>query len=134
MSFILPDLVSSCPFEAKIHHNGAAIGDASDKWLEESCPGLTEEQHCKIYATQGGMLGGFAYPYCDDERLRISADCLNILFHLDDISDRMLKNETERLADAVMNAMWFPDIYRPTRQEGKEQAEQEIAAARLCRE
>lgn len=38
--------------------------------------------------------------------------------------------ETALLADAVMNAIWFNDRYKPT----SEQSPQEIDAAKLARE
>ncbi|KAF8076926.1 terpenoid synthase [Lyophyllum atratum] len=133
-TFRLPDLISSCPFRAIYHQNGNAIGLASDKWFEEGCPDFTDEMRRKIYNAQCGKMAGSCFPYCDDEHLRVVADCLNLLFHLDDASDEMLKHETEVLADAVMNALWHPESYRPTLRKGKKQPAPELAAAKLCRD
>ena len=62
--------------------------------------------------------------------MRIVADFLGYLFHLDNISDGMLTKETDLLADAVMNAHWFPERYTPTKNQPKE----EISAGKLARE
>jgi hypothetical protein len=59
---------------------------------------------------------------------------MNYLFHLDNISDGMMTRETDVLADAVMNALWLPEQYKPTKTAGKEQPAQEINAAKLARE
>jgi hypothetical protein len=62
--------------------------------------------------------------------MRIVADFLGYLFHLDNISDGMLTNETSVLADSVMNAHWFTEKYMPT----NGQPQQEISAGKLARE
>ena len=79
-------------------------------------------------------------------RLRVVSDFMYYLFRLDDISDGMVRSGTRGLADAVMNALWFPDRYMPTasvlaaREQGEAegsiegQPAEEISAARLARE
>jgi alpha-muurolene/germacrene-A/gamma-muurolene synthase len=42
----------------------------------------------------------------------------------------MMTKDTDALSDAVMNALWFPSAYRPT----KGQPDGEIDAAKLARE
>jgi len=42
----------------------------------------------------------------------------------------MMTKDTDALSDAVMNALWFPDYYRPT----ASQPEEEINAGKLARE
>lgn len=46
----------------------------------------------------------------------------------------MMTRETDVLSDAVMNALWFTDIYRPTTGEGKVQPEDELNPGKLARE
>jgi hypothetical protein len=46
----------------------------------------------------------------------------------------MMSQDTDMLSDAVMNALWFCDFYRPTCAKGKEQPEDEISASKLARE
>jgi alpha-muurolene/germacrene-A/gamma-muurolene synthase len=67
--------------------------------------------------------------------LRVVADFLGYLFHLDNISDGMMTKDTDVLADVVMNAHWFPDQYIPCKSiDGKEQPIEEIGAGKLARE
>jgi hypothetical protein len=46
----------------------------------------------------------------------------------------MMTRETDSLADAVMNALWFPEWYRPTASPGRTQPREEINAGKLARE
>jgi hypothetical protein len=79
---------------------------------------------------QAGVLTAYCYPFCSADRLRVVADFLGYLFHLDNISDGMMTKETDVLADVVMNAHWWPEKYTPC----KNQPEQEISAGVLARE
>lgn len=46
----------------------------------------------------------------------------------------MMTRETDVLSDAVMNAFWFSESYRPTTHPGKEQPTEELNAGKLARE
>ena len=48
----------------------------------------------------------------------------------DNISDGMLIRETDSLGDVVMNALWFPENYRPT----PGQPDEEPTPGKLSRE
>ena len=100
-----------------------------------------------LHGLRAGELTAMCYPTCSAARLRVVSDFMYYLFHLDDISDGMVRRGTEELAGAVMNALWFPDRYMPTgdeaawssdEEDGKpsatERAEEEITAAKLARE
>ena len=52
----------------------------------------------------------------------------------DNISDGMMTRETNVLSDAVMNALWFSQFYRPTSAKGKKQPVDELNAGKLARE
>ena len=45
-----------------------------------------------------------------------------------------MTSDTDVLADSVMNALWFPESYRPTQTPGKEQPEEELNPGKLARE
>ena len=132
--FILPDLVSHCPWPLIYHSHGDEIAFESVRWLDTNCPDLNLKQRRALYGLQAGELTAYCYPTCTSERLRVVSDFMNYLFHLDNISDGMMTRETDVLADAVMNALWFPERYKPTKTPGKEQPLQEINAAKLARE
>ena len=46
----------------------------------------------------------------------------------------MMTRETDVLADAVMNALWYTDMYSPTNCPGKVQPKVEINPGKLARE
>ncbi|CCM04708.1 uncharacterized protein FIBRA_06895 [Fibroporia radiculosa] len=133
-SFVLPDLIAHCTFPLTRHPDGEAIAAASDRWLDDNCPDLSPKKRAAIYTLKSGILTAHCYPNATASRLRIVADFLIYLFHLDNISDAMAERGTEQLADAVMNAHWFPERYAPTHFQGKEQPEGEYSASRLARD
>ncbi|KAF7337860.1 Terpene cyclase [Mycena venus] len=129
-SFILPDLVSHCPFTPVYHPNGDAVAQQSVDWLVSSCPELSVKQRKALYGLKAGELTAYCYPTTSPERLRVISDFLNYLFHLDNISDGMMTRDTEVLSDSVMNALWFCEIYRPS----KQQPSDELNAGKLARD
>ncbi|KAJ4478458.1 terpenoid synthase [Lentinula aciculospora] len=112
--FILPDLISHCDFPLVYHSNGDAVAAQSVRWLDTNCPDLQKKHRNDLYGLQAGELTAFCYNTASDERLRVVSDFMNYLFHLDNISDGMMSRDTEALSDAVMNALWFNEFYRPT--------------------
>ena len=132
--FILPDLVSHCNFPLAYHPHGDDVAAESVRWLDEGCPELSPKARKALYGLQAGELTAYCYPFCSTERLRVVSDFMNYLFHLDNVSDGMMRKGTEELADCVMNALWFPDRYMPTACEGKEQPMDEVSAGKLARE
>jgi len=133
-SFILPDLVSHCKFPLYRQPNADVLAAASDRWLDLNCPELTPKKREAVYTLKAGILTAQCYPFADDEHMRVVADFLVYLFHLDNISDVMVTKGTEQLADLVMNAHWIPETYIPTKTPGKEQPEEEPSAGKLARE
>ncbi|TBU35420.1 terpenoid synthase [Dichomitus squalens] len=132
--FILPDLVSHCSFPLAYHPHGDAVAAESVRWLDEGCPELSPKARKALYGLQAGELTAYCYPFCSTERLRVVSDFMNYLFHLDNVSDGMMRKGTEELADCVMNALWFPDRYMPTTCEGKDQPIEEVSAGKLARD
>jgi alpha-muurolene/germacrene-A/gamma-muurolene/(+)-delta-cadinol synthase len=133
-AFQVPDLQSHCPFPAAYHKNGDAIAAASEKWVENGCRVFTADMRRHIASLGSGQLAAYCYNQCSDERFRIICDFMLVLFLLDDLSDDLMTKDTEILADVVMNAMNFPESYRPTQTKGKEQPLLESDASILTRE
>ena len=132
--FRLPDLVSHCHFPLIYNKHGDEAAIESVRWLDEGCPEFTQKGRSALYGLMAGELTAYCYTTCDAERLRVVSDFMGYLFHLDNISDGMMKRETDVLADIVMNALWYPEDYKPTRAYGKVQPDEEISAGRLARE
>lgn len=133
-AFQLPDLISYCPFPTSYHKNGDAIASASAKWVEHGCRVFTEDMRRHLGSLASGQLAAYCYNQCTAERLRLICDFMNVLFLLDDLSDELITKDTEVLADIVLNAMTFPQSYRPTNTKGKEQPKVEPDASSLTRE
>ncbi|KAF8588089.1 terpenoid synthase [Ramaria rubella] len=133
-AFRLPDLISNCPFPVAYHKNGDAIAAASEKWVEQGCRVFTEDMRRHLRGLMAGQLAAYCYNKCSDERFRVICDFMLVLFLLDDLSDDLMTKDTEILADVVMNAIAFPEAYRPTHTKGKEQPEIESDASSLTRD
>ncbi|KAF8528719.1 isoprenoid synthase domain-containing protein, partial [Gautieria morchelliformis] len=133
-AFQVPDLQSHCPFPAAYHKNGDAIATVSEKWVENGCRVFTAAMRRHIAGLGAGQLAAYCYNQCSDERFRIICDFMLVLFLLDDLSDDLMTKDTEILADVVMNAMNFPESYRPTQTRGKEQPQLESDASILTRD
>ncbi|OSD08313.1 terpenoid synthase [Trametes coccinea BRFM310] len=133
-SFILPDLVGHCHFPLTYHPDGDAVAAQSVRWLDEGCPELSQKARTALYGLQAGELTAYCYPYCTADRLRVVSDFMNFLFHLDNISDGMMRKGTEALSDIVMNALWLPDHYVPTSCPGKPQPATEPSAGKMARD
>lgn len=130
LGYFLPDLVGHCSFPLTYNTHGDEVARESDKWLDNGCPELTPKKRKALYGLHAGELTAFCYTSCDAHRLRVISDFMNYLFHLDNISDGMMTREADKLSDVVMNALWFPEEYRP----GKGQPAEEISAGKLARE
>lgn len=130
--FVLPDLVSHCPFPLTFHDDGDAVAADSLNWILSDSPHFTQSKVAAMRGLQAGELTAYCYNNCTSGRLRVVSDFMNYLFHLDDISDGYLARDAEGLADLVMNAFEWPDDFRPPR--GQPNGVQENSAAKLARE
>jgi alpha-muurolene/germacrene-A/gamma-muurolene synthase len=130
--FVLPDLVSHCPFSPTYHNEGDAIATESLNWILSSSPHFTQSKVAAMQGLQAGELTAYCYNNCTSGRLRIVSDFMNYLFHLDDVSDGYLARDAKGLADVVMNAFEWPDSFRAF--PGQPDGIQENNAAKLARE
>ncbi|KAJ6526274.1 isoprenoid synthase domain-containing protein [Mycena vulgaris] len=133
-SFIIPDLVSHCPFPLVYHPNGDVVAQESVDWLDTSCSELSPKQRKALHGLKAGELTAYCYHTTPPERLRVISDFMNYLFHLDNISDGMMTRDTEVLSDAVMNSLWLSHSYRPTSGPNKVQPSEELNAGKLARD
>lgn len=68
-TFLLPDLLTICPYPLRLnHHLNDTLSDA-DKWLVEVC-GLSDDKAEKLKATGAALLGANFYADADATRLR----------------------------------------------------------------
>ncbi|KAI0306699.1 isoprenoid synthase domain-containing protein [Multifurca ochricompacta] len=130
--FVLPDLVSHCPFSLTYHHDGDAVAAESLKWILSYVPHFSQNKVTAMCGLKAGELTAYCYNNCTSERLRVVSDFMNYLFHLDDVSDGFLARDAAGLADWVMNAFEWPDTYHPV--PGQQWGIEEISAAKLARD
>ncbi|KAI0320055.1 isoprenoid synthase domain-containing protein [Amylostereum chailletii] len=130
-TFVLPDLVSHCPFPLLYHPHGDAIAAESLAWIIGSIPTLPSHKIKAMRGLQAGELTACVYNNCHPDRLRVVSDWMNYLFHLDNISDGMKSRDTRRLSDLVMNALEWPEEFKPL---ASQEAGVENTAARLARD
>lgn len=81
-SFVLPDLISHCPFPLVYHPDGDAIAQQSVDWLDGSCRELSPKQRRALHGLKAGELTAYCYNTTQTERLRVISDFMNYLFHL----------------------------------------------------
>ncbi|KAF7327684.1 Terpene cyclase [Mycena kentingensis (nom. inval.)] len=135
VAFKLPDLVGHCKYELLYNPQGDPVAAQSVHWLDSNCPILNAKQRLALKGLKAGELTAHCYYTAPPDRLRVISDFMNYLFHLDNISDGMMTSDTEVLSDAVMNALEFPQFYRPTSFPGKEQPkDDELNAGKLARD
>jgi len=130
--FVLPDLISYCPFSPSFHDDGDAVAAESLNWILSGSPHFTQRKVAAMRGLQASVLTAYCYNICPSGRLRLVCDFLNFLFHLDDVSDGYLARDAEGLANIVMNAFEWPASFRPLH--GQPDGIQENNAGKLARE
>ena len=58
---------------------------------------------------KAGQLTALCYPYVPDDKFRVICDFIGFLFHLDNISDGVMKKETKMLDSVVMKCAMDSD-------------------------
>ena len=130
--FVLPDLISYCPFSPVFHDDGDVVAAESLDWILSSSPHFTQRKVAAMRGLQASALTAYCYNICPSGRLRLVCDFLNVLFHLDYVSDGYLARDAEGLANVVMNAFEWPDSFRPL--PSQPDGIQENNAGKLARE
>lgn len=132
--YLLPDLLSVCPFPVRYNEHGDEVEPQSARWLDLGCPELDPTMRAALYTVKNGELCGHCYLKCDAHRLRIISDFQIYLFHLDDVSDGLLERDANALGEIVMNALQYPHEYHPLQPPINGIVEEESSASQLARE
>lgn len=115
---IIPDLVSHCTFPLRFNPHCKKVGVASEAWLMNG-GNLSVKKQKAFRGLKGGLLTAMCYPDCGQTELRVCCDYLIYLFHLDNISDCMDGQGTNRTADVVMNSLYHAQKYQTNSRVGK---------------
>jgi len=110
VSFILPDLVSHCPYRIQVNPHCYEVARASERWLLSGTQ-LSPSRAKKFMGLKAGELTAACYPHADPFHLRVCNDFMNYLFNLDDWLDEFTFEDAESLANCCIAAMRDPFNY-----------------------
>ncbi|KAJ3712723.1 isoprenoid synthase domain-containing protein [Lentinula raphanica] len=112
--FILPDLVSDCPYPLHVNRHRKQVTTETKRWLfkGDNLQGKIRERY---HGLKCGTLAAMVYPRAAYPQLRVCNDFLTYLFHLDNLSDDMDNHGTMTTADVVMNSLYHPGKYQSPR-------------------
>lgn len=106
-SYRLPDLHRHCPWAASFSPHYHVTATASSKWVLSYVNSTILPREKLKFFEQGGseLLCAYAYPYAGPEQLRTCCDFVNLLFTIDEISDRQDCKGAKATAATVLNTM-----------------------------
>ncbi|KAF9237773.1 isoprenoid synthase domain-containing protein [Melanogaster broomeanus] len=106
-SFVLPDLVSDCPYPLRINPHFHDVARASGQWMLEGAR-LVEPRATKFLGLKAGELGAVCYPNADASHLRVCLDFLNWSFDMDDWLEGFNVDDTWGMRDCYIAALRDP--------------------------
>ncbi|KAF8514883.1 terpenoid synthase [Hysterangium stoloniferum] len=133
-TFRLPDFLSQCLFPLHYHPNGDFIAEASDQWYRNAFDVLSKEQERRLSVLKASNVAASIYDDASEHHLRVACDLMNLILLYGDLTDEIGVVNNKMAADLMMNALWFPNAYKPTHVEGKWQPNHEPAVGRLARD
>lgn len=102
--YILPDLISLCPFPYSSNPHCEKAGAESAAWLE-SYDIFRDRKRAFFAILCAELLVSRAYPYTGYEEARTCCDMLNILFIIDEISDDQDGAGARKTGDIFLKSM-----------------------------
>lgn len=104
MSFHLPDIHHDWPFPRLDNSYYVEVASESMHWIE-SFKLFPPDCQKSFKAILPGLLASMAYPNHSRAHFRTACDLMNILFAVDEISDRLNREEAEVIADSALDAL-----------------------------
>lgn len=132
--FKLPDLFTPCSFPLSYHSLGDSVAASSDDWYRNAIDKFTAKDEFKLSMLMAGKLSAYVYNDSDEEHLRTSCDLMQLIFHYGDLTDDLGVMGNLTAANLMMNALWFPERYKPVLREGNTFFQTEPAISRLTRD
>ncbi|KIK69148.1 hypothetical protein GYMLUDRAFT_152409 [Collybiopsis luxurians FD-317 M1] len=121
-SFVLPDLVATCPIPLRVNRYHREVPADTKTWLHkfqaESTKSLPEFfEH--FDAQKFHLLASACYPDADYSGLRFCSDYLSYIFYFDEITDQMNEIGTSSVREEVMNSLNYPETFKSQYMIGK---------------
>lgn len=105
--FILPDLLSLCPFESSTNPHYARGSAESRAWID-SYDIFTDKKRAFFIQGCNELLVSYVYPYAGYEQFRTCCDFVNLLFVIDEVSDEQSGADARRTGGIFLNVMRDP--------------------------
>ncbi|KDQ58781.1 hypothetical protein JAAARDRAFT_47108 [Jaapia argillacea MUCL 33604] len=115
---IIPDLVSHCTLKLRINRHHKEAAKSSERWLFRH-GNLNEERRTAFRGLKAGFLTSMCYPGAGYPQLQVCCDFMNLLFHLDDITDDLDHRGARSVRDEVMGCLVQPETFRYSARVGK---------------
>ena len=104
LQFVLPDLLSMCPFSGSENPHYAKAAPESSAWVN-SYDILTNKKRAYFVQGSNELLVAHTYPYADYEQFRTCCDFVNLLFVVDEVSDEQGGKDARHTGSILLNAM-----------------------------
>lgn len=138
-AFVIPDLISYCTLDLRVHEELPRAVWESKAWMINGSDISRNEKALSLFhgLKAGGLsaillspmffvltslcleLACVCYPLVPFHKLRVCCDFLNLLWHLDDLSDEMDDKSTVTIMNEIMAIYYHPDAHNPVTDVGK---------------
>ncbi|KAK7461847.1 hypothetical protein VKT23_008277 [Stygiomarasmius scandens] len=115
--FVLPDLVSHCPYPLRINPHCSKIAYQSEQWLLAHA-NHTEKKRKAFLGLKAGELTAACYSRVEPYQLRVCDDFMNFLFNLDDWLDEFDVEGTFGMAECCIGVMHDPVGFQTDKRAG----------------
>lgn len=107
-SFFLPDLLALFPSQGCTNPHYTKASEESYNWLMNFSI-FRDHVQKSLHRGESELLCSYAYHYAEYEILRTCCDVVNLLFVLDEVSDKQNGQDALQTGNISCNAMCDPD-------------------------
>ncbi|KIK65246.1 hypothetical protein GYMLUDRAFT_240536 [Collybiopsis luxurians FD-317 M1] len=108
-SYQFPDFYSRCSYALRFNRHEKAVSAETKQWFYRYSTGVTPPSELQNFDAQKyALFASVCYPDAGHPQLRVCADFIAYLFHLDDLTDEMDDDGTRSTAEQIMNAFRDP--------------------------
>ncbi|KAI0078811.1 terpene synthase [Panus rudis PR-1116 ss-1] len=117
-TFILPDLVSNCPYPLRVNPLSEIVTRQSEEWILSEAT-YTERKRQVFLNVRAGVLTANCYPKADEFHLQVASDYLTWLFCFDDWSDEFDESDAYSFAECIMACLRDPVNFQTDKAAGR---------------
>lgn len=105
--FVLPDLLSLCPFQPMTNTHYIRGAAESRAWIN-AYDVFTDKKRAFFVQGCNELLVSYTYPYAGYETFRTCCDFVNLLFVVDEVSDEQNGADARHTGEISLNVMRNP--------------------------